>query len=54
MWGRIWAAEAWKAASFFFKPENSQGGEGGTTENLEVKTNKNDNAVGFLLLFFIF
>lgn len=27
-------------------------GERGTTENLEVKTNENDNAVGFLLFVF--
>lgn len=29
----------------------AKGGERGTTENLEVKTNENDNAVGFLFVF---
>lgn len=30
----------------------AKGKRGGTTENLEVKTNENDNAVGFLLFVF--
>ena len=46
MWGRIRAAEAWNAASFFSKPESSQGEERKKKRKkfLVVKTNKNDKA----------
>lgn len=40
--------EAWRAASFFSKPENSHGEGKSNPPNLEVKTNENDEA-GFIL-----
>lgn len=53
MWGRILAAEAWNAASFFSKPENSYREERGKKKKgkiLEVKTKENDKA-GFFFFF---
>ena len=47
MWGRIQAAEAWNAASFFCKPESSQGEDRKKKiqkKFLVVETNKNDKA----------
>lgn len=47
MWGRILAAEAWNAASFFSKPENSYREEREKKKKgkiLEVKTKENDKA----------
>lgn len=35
MWGRILAAEAWNAASFFSKPENSYREERGKKKKKE-------------------
>lgn len=54
MWGRILAAEAWNAASFFSKPENSYREEREKKKKkgkiLEVKTKENDKAGFFFFL----